>query len=109
MFPKFRIIRQIHQTEKLDNIKETVEKAVSSINYDLIDLKGKTVGIAVGSRGISNICEIVKSTVNIVKKSGGNPVVFAAMGSHGGGTAQGRNAAGQAGAAAAQGGEASSG
>ena len=56
MFPKFRIIRQIHQTEKLDNIKETVEKAVSSINYDLIDLKDKTVGIAVGSRGIRNIC-----------------------------------------------------
>ena len=90
MFPKFRIIRQIHQTEKLDNIKETVEKAVSSINYDLIDLKEKNVGIAVGSRGISNICEIVKSTVDIVKKSGGNPVVFAAMGSHGGGTAQGQ-------------------
>ncbi len=90
MFPKFKIIRQIHPTEKLDNIKESVEKAISSINYDLADLKGKTVGIAVGSRGISNICEIVKSTVDIVKKNGGNPVVFAAMGSHGGGTAQGQ-------------------
>ena len=90
MFPGFIIVKQIKDAEKIDNIKMAVETAVSSIDYDLSDIKGKTVGIAVGSRGISNISEIVRTVADMVKINGGRPVVFAAMGSHGGGTCEGQ-------------------
>ena len=51
---------------------------------------GMSVAITGGSRGISNIALITKSIVDYVKSKGANPFVFAAMGSHGGATAQGQ-------------------
>jgi hypothetical protein len=48
------------------------------------------IAIAVGSRGISNLPLLVRTTVQWVKKMGGTPFIVPAMGSHGGGTAEGQ-------------------
>ena len=90
MFPKFVMIKQNYGAEKIDDIEKAVRNTVYSSKADLERLNGKTVGIAVGSRGINKIDEVVKSLVRIVKEYKGVPTVFNAMGSHGGGTPEGQ-------------------
>ena len=51
---------------------------------------GATVGITAGSRGIQNICPMLAAAIAVVRECGATPVLLAAMGSHGGGTAQGQ-------------------
>src|SRR5207237_490385 len=51
---------------------------------------GQTVALTAGSRGIANIAIILKSTVQFLKDLGAKPFLIPAMGSHGGGTAEGQ-------------------
>ncbi|HEV2484820.1 MAG TPA: DUF362 domain-containing protein [Terracidiphilus sp.] len=51
---------------------------------------GMTIAVGVGSRGISNLKEIVKATIDLLKSAGAKPFVVPAMGSHGGATAEGQ-------------------
>ena len=51
---------------------------------------GATIALAVGSRGIANIAQVVKITVEFIKGQGADPFIIPAMGSHGGGTAAGQ-------------------
>jgi hypothetical protein len=53
-------------------------------------LRGKSIAVAVGSRGIASLQEIVRSICAWLKAQGALPFVFPAMGSHGGGTADGQ-------------------
>ena len=48
------------------------------------------MALAVGSRGIASLDLITKTLVEEIKKLGGEPFVFPAMGSHGGATAEGQ-------------------
>lgn len=52
--------------------------------------RGAGVAVGVGSRGIANIFPIVRTTVDTLKEMGFRPFVVAAMGSHGGATAEGQ-------------------
>src|ERR1044071_548727 len=54
--------------------------------------KGMTVAVAVGSRGIANLAEIVGGVIKGLKALGAKPFIFPAMGSHGGATAKGQAA-----------------
>lgn len=51
---------------------------------------GMRVAITAGSRGIHQIALLLKVAVGYLKELGAQPVVVAAMGSHGGGTAEGQ-------------------
>src|SRR2546423_15318393 len=51
---------------------------------------GDAVAVGAGSRGIANIGTIVGATVKWLRDLGARPFVFPAMGSHGGGTADGQ-------------------
>lgn len=51
---------------------------------------GQKVAIAVGSRGIHRIGELVKTMVDWVKAQGGKPQIVPAMGSHGASTSAGQ-------------------
>lgn len=53
---------------------------------------GMRIAIAVGSRGISNLSLIVRTTVEFLRAQGAQPFIIPAMGSHGGGTAEGQEA-----------------
>lgn len=53
---------------------------------------GDRVAVAVGSRGIDRLLEIVAAVVGIIKEAGGQPFIVPAMGSHGGATAEGQEA-----------------
>jgi len=51
---------------------------------------GARVGVAVGSRGIAGLPEVVGLVVEAVKGAGATPLVIPAMGSHGGATSEGQ-------------------
>jgi hypothetical protein len=56
-----------------------------------LDLKpGSRVAVGVGSRGISNLKDVVAGVVARLKAAGRHPFILPAMGSHGGATAQGQ-------------------
>ncbi len=52
--------------------------------------QGERIAIAVGSRGIADIVEIVRDVAEWVRGQGAEPFIVPAMGSHGGATAQGQ-------------------
>ncbi len=51
---------------------------------------GARVAVAVGSRGVANLAVIVRATLDHLRGRGAEPFVVAAMGSHGGATAEGQ-------------------
>ena len=53
-------------------------------------LPGQSVAITVGSRGIANIAPITKAIIGHFKRLKAVPFIVPAMGSHGGGTAEGQ-------------------
>ena len=68
------------------------ESAVSS-GFELIKPRlkpGMSVAVGVGSRGISNLSEIVSFVIAEFKKTGAKPFIIPAMGSHGGATPEGQ-------------------
>ncbi len=69
-----------------------VEKGViEELNCSGVTIKkGSRIAIAVGSRGISQIHEIVRVVAQWVKDKGGYPFIIPAMGSHGGATPEGQ-------------------
>ncbi len=51
---------------------------------------GMKIALGVGSRGITNLKEIVQATLGVLTAAGARPFIVPAMGSHGGATAQGQ-------------------
>ena len=91
MLPEMLLIRQNRQAAApLADIPSTLNESLRSIAFDPAELHGKTVGIAVGSRGIDQIPAVVRAVVDVIRNAGGIPEVFAAMGCHGDGTADGQ-------------------
>lgn len=51
---------------------------------------GGRIAITAGSRGVSNIAEVLAGCVSMLKEHGAEPFIVPAMGSHGGATAEGQ-------------------
>lgn len=51
---------------------------------------GTTVAVAVGSRGVAGIQGLVRTVIHCLREVGAQPFIVPAMGSHGGGTAEGQ-------------------
>ena len=51
---------------------------------------GARIAVAVGSRGIARIADVARAVIDRVRAAGGHPYIVPAMGSHGGGTAEGQ-------------------
>lgn len=54
------------------------------------DLRGGRVAVTAGSRGIAGIAEVLRGAAQAVRDAGAEPLLFSAMGSHGGGTGAGQ-------------------
>lgn len=88
--PKMHTVRQQFNNEKLEDIKGTIEFEAHKDSIKGLIKAGQKIAVAVGSRGIKNLQEIVKFTIEEIKKMGGHPYIVSAMGSHGGGTEEGQ-------------------
>jgi hypothetical protein len=75
---------------KLDDLSGSILKTLSGLGIGAEKLRGKRVAVAVGSRGIASLQEIVGAVCGWLKAQGARPFIFPAMGSHGGGTAEGQ-------------------
>ena len=51
---------------------------------------GQRAGVAVGSRGIARLPDVVAEVVRVLREAGASPVVIPAMGSHGGASSPGQ-------------------
>lgn len=91
-FPRMARVRQKFHAPKIDDIPAEVESQLAALNLGEKVQSGQTVAITAGSRGITNIALIIKSICDHVKSVGGVPIIVPAMGSHGGGTAEGQRA-----------------
>lgn len=88
--PKMARIEQKFVDNGLKDIPLAVSKEFAKPEIASTIKPGMTVAITAGSRGVANIAAIIKETVDQVKKLGGKPFIFPAMGSHGGATAEGQ-------------------
>jgi hypothetical protein len=73
----------------VDNVSQTILGQLDKLCLQR-RLDGTRIAVAVGSRGISNLEEIVRTTLVWLKARGANPFIVPAMGSHGGATAEGQ-------------------
>ncbi|MCG8585126.1 MAG: [Fe-S]-binding protein, partial [Pirellulales bacterium] len=83
-------IEQTFPRPQVDDAAATTHAALSA-HAGLIK-PGQSVAIAVGSRGIDRIAQVVAATVAWVRDQQAEPFIVPAMGSHGGATAEGQQA-----------------
>jgi hypothetical protein len=81
-------VRQTFARQRVTDIPRAVAERLAAANLPV--KRGETVAVGAGSRGIANIDVIVGATVRYLRDLGARPFVFPAMGSHGGGTAEGQ-------------------
>ncbi|MFK8112747.1 MAG: lactate racemase domain-containing protein [Rubripirellula sp.] len=87
-YPEFFCLRQKFAAHPLEDVSLAVREAMARV--DLSIQPGQRVAIAVGSRGIANLTEVVGEVVQRVIAMGGEPLIVPAMGSHGGATSDGQ-------------------
>ncbi len=89
-YPLVFRVRQKSDAPRIEDVPGEVEARLSRIALANRIKAGQTVAIAVGSRGITNIPDIIKGVVDHIKRLGADPFIVPAMGSHGGATAEGQ-------------------
>ena len=89
-FPRLADVEQEFSRPRLSSVEEEIKESFSTKNLGLPNLKGKKIAVTAGSRGIANLSNIVGSIVDRLKQEGAEPFIVPAMGSHGGGTAEGQ-------------------
>ena len=86
--PRMVRVRQTFARPRVADIPGAVADALVAARLPV--KRGDTVAVGAGSRGVANIDVIVGATVRYLRDLGARPFVFPAMGSHGGGTADGQ-------------------
>lgn len=88
--PKTVKVRQHFEQQSIDDVGAAITKELARPEIATCIKPGATIAIGVGSRGVANIDTAVKALVTSIKKYGGEPFIFPAMGSHAGATAAGQ-------------------
>ncbi|MFM7925990.1 MAG: [Fe-S]-binding protein, partial [Planctomycetaceae bacterium] len=83
-------VLQQFSSPRLSDIPAAVEGQMQGLQLRDRVRPGQTVAITAGSRGIANIAVILKGIVDHFRSLGASPFLVPAMGSHGGGTADGQ-------------------
>jgi hypothetical protein len=86
--PEWALVRQRFDPTEIDDVGRAVRVALEPVIGRV--RPGARVCIAVGSRGIDRIDEVVRATVERVRDAGASVFIVPAMGSHGGATDEGQ-------------------
>ncbi len=89
-YPRMVRIRQHFDRPRVEDIPAAVAATLERLSLGQRIRPGHTVALTAGSRGIANIPLILRATADYLKKLGAKPFLVPAMGSHGGGTAEGQ-------------------
>ncbi len=88
--PQLFRLRQQFDDLRVDDIEATVRSQLAGLRLERKIRAGQSVAVTAGSRGIANIRQILKATVQHLQSLGAVPFLVPAMGSHGGATAEGQ-------------------
>lgn len=88
--PALRLVRQKVDSTREGDISAAVKRELDRLNLRSLIKRGETVALTAGSRGIANIPIILRAAVAVLRELGAEPFIVPAMGSHGGGTADGQ-------------------
>ena len=88
--PRMVKIRQLFDDQKIEDIAGTVAGQMENNLAEHEKYAGKRIAITAGSRGIPHLDVIIGTVVSTLKSWGAEPFIVPAMGSHGGGTAEGQ-------------------
>ncbi|HEY1066354.1 MAG TPA: lactate racemase domain-containing protein, partial [Pirellulales bacterium] len=89
-YPQIFRVRQKFHAPRVADVEIATRDALAGLDLGRRIRPGESVAITVGSRGIANIALIIRAIVAHVKTLGAAPFLVPAMGSHGGGTAEGQ-------------------
>ncbi|MEZ6069006.1 MAG: lactate racemase domain-containing protein [Pirellulales bacterium] len=89
-FPQMFRVRQTFPRPRVADIPGTVAAEMARLNLAERIKPGQSVAVTAGSRGIAHIKEIIRAVVEALRGAGAEPFIVPAMGSHGGGTAEGQ-------------------
>ena len=89
-FPPLARIRQSVPQPRLADVPGTVRRLILESRLRERVKPGGTIAVGVGSRGITVIPTVVRAAIDVLKEMGFKPFIVAAMGSHGGATAEGQ-------------------
>lgn len=89
ILPKMVKIRQKFEDDQIDDLGAHLDKELDKLSTKG-EFKDKNICITVGSRGVPGLDTMVKTLVDKLKSWGAKPFIIPAMGSHGGGTAEGQ-------------------
>lgn len=79
-------VRQVFPPSTSIEVRTTVIRAIQKVKVS----PGQRIAVAVGSRGISNLQQIVAAVLDVLQSAGAKPFIVPAMGSHGGATPEGQ-------------------
>jgi hypothetical protein len=88
--PPLARIRQTIPLPCVTDIAGTVRRLILESRLRERVPQGGTIAVGCGSRGITSIPKVARATVDTLKSMGYRPFIVAAMGSHGGATAEGQ-------------------
>jgi hypothetical protein len=88
--PSLRMVRQRYEIPPQIDVIAEINRQWSRVRKSLDLPTGSTIAVGVGSRGITNLAEVVRAAVTKLKDAGFKPFVTPAMGSHGGATSDGQ-------------------
>lgn len=83
-------VRQILSDQHIEDVPAEVRRGLHALPLAERLRPGMRVAVAVGSRGIGCLLAVVETLITELKACGTQPFLVPAMGSHGGGTAEGQ-------------------
>jgi hypothetical protein len=90
MYPNIVEVRQRFDAPPAIDYVNVLRDELKNTNLKSIVKPGARVAITAGSRGVTNIADIIKTIVEEVKKVDGKPFIIPTMGSHGGAISEGQ-------------------
>src|SRR2546423_12977215 len=90
MLPTMVPVRQRFSDDAIADLPGAIREGMRALDLGGRLRPGAEVALAVGSRGVSPLREVVGAIVAELRALGARPFVVPAMGSHGGGTADGQ-------------------
>ncbi len=88
--PKMYRARQVFKDDAIDDIRAALAEEFRHPAVSQSLKAGDRIALAVGSRGMNRLSELVRHTVSELKRRGALPFIVPSMGSHGGATAEGQ-------------------
>ena len=88
--PKMAKVRQTFDSSQIDDLGSAIRAELDIPKFRELIKTGMEIAVAVGSRGLDRLPELVATTIEFIKEQGATPFIVPSMGSHGGATAEGQ-------------------